>query len=44
MLYDKDMAEYNAAATAVNQRCAGMIYLLRDRDAVDRERAARAKK
>jgi hypothetical protein len=38
--YDKEMAEYNASISAMNKRCAGMVFLLRDRDAVARERAA----
>lgn len=38
--YDKEMAEYNASVSAMNKRCAGMVFLLRDRDAVARERAA----
>ena len=38
--YDKQMADYNAGVSAMNKRCAGMVFLLRDRDAVARERAA----
>lgn len=42
--YDKDMVAYNAAATALNQRCAGMVVTGRVNDAVLKLRAVNPKK
>lgn len=37
--FDKEMAAYNAAAIALNQRCAGMVMTTRVHDAVPKLRA-----
>lgn len=41
---DKDMSVYNAAAIALNQRCAGMVVTTRVHDAVLKLRAVNPKK
>ena len=42
--FSRDQKAYNAQLAAANKRCAGMVFTLRDRDAVEKERAAQSRK
>ncbi len=42
--FGRDQKAYNAQVAAANKRCAGTVVNLRDRDAVDKERAAQGRK
>lgn len=39
--FNRDQARFNARVAAMNKRCAALVYSLRDRDAVLKERAAK---
>jgi uncharacterized protein YlxW (UPF0749 family) len=42
--FSREQKTYNTQVAAANKRCAGMVFTLRDRDAVAKERAAQGRK
>jgi uncharacterized protein YPO0396 len=42
--FGRDQKAFNAQVAAANKRCAGLVVSVRDRDAVEKERAAQGRK